>query len=194
MSTSPESEAWNGSGRGNWGLGCGKESGGNCGSGSGPGVGGSGSGPGVGGAGLGSGGLRGVGVLGLGVWGLRGAAGSGLRGVGVWGLGVSGLGVWGWRGAGDSGRGSGSARGGASSQDDDVCEAIHAPVGGVSAEGDDDGDGGPIGGVSGDACPRRAEAGRRVGTSRVEREDERGSGVGEEGGVCAAGAAGRCAG
>ena len=132
-----------------------------------------GSGPGVGGSGRGSG---------------------GLRGVGVWGLGVSGLGVWGWRGAGDPGRGSGSARGGASSQDDDVCEAIHAPVGGVSAEGDDDGDGGPIGGVSGDACPRRAEAGRRVGTSRVEREDERGSGVGEEGGVCAAGAAGRCVG
>mgnify|MGYP000902336055 CR=1 FL=1 len=180
MSTSSGSEAWNGSGRGNWGLGRGKESGGNC-----------GSGPGVGGSGRGSGGLRGVGV-----WGLRGAAGSGLRGVGVWGLGVSGLGVsglgvWGWRGAGDPGRGSGSARGGASSQDDDVCEAIHAPVGGVSAEGDDDGDGGPIGGVSGDACPRRAEARRRVGTSRVEREEERESDVGEEGGVCAAGAAGR---
>lgn len=159
VSTSPESEAWNGSGRGNWGLGCGKESGGNCGSGSG-----------VGGAGLGSGDLRG--------------AGDSVPCAGVGGL----------RGAGDSGRGSGSAWGGASSQDDDVCEAIHAPVGGVSAEGDDDGDGGPIGGVSGDACPRRAEAGRRVGTSRVEREDERGSGVGEEGGVCAAGAAGRCAG
>ena len=75
-----------------------------------------------------------------------------------------------------------------------MCEAIHAPVGGVSAEGDDDGDGGPIGGVSGDACPRRAEAGRRVGTSRVEREDERGLGVGEEWGVCAAGVAGRGAG
>ena len=72
-----------------------------------------------------------------------------------------------------------------------MCEAIHAPVGGVSAEGDDDGDGGPIGGVSGDACPRRAEAGRRVGTSRVEREDERGPGVGEG---CATGAAGRCVG
>ena len=130
-----------------------------------------GSGPGVGGSGRGSG---------------------GLRGVGVWGLGVSGLGVWGWRGAGDSGRGSGSARGGASSQDDDVCEAIHAPVGGVGAEAD--GDAGPtgfIGGVAGDACPRRAEARRRVGTSRVEREEERGSDVGEEGGVCAAGAAGR---
>ena len=179
MSTSSGSEAWNGSGRGNWGLGRGKGSGGNC-----------GSGPGVGGSGRGSGGLRGVDV-----WGLRGAAGSGLRGVGVWGLGVSGLGVWGWRGAGDSGRGSGSAWGGASSQDDDVCEAIHAPVGGVGAEAD--GDAGPtgfIGGVAGDACPRRAEAWRRVGTSRVEREDERGSGVGEEGGVCAAGAAGRCAG
>ena len=131
---------------------------------------GSGSGPGVGGAGLGSGDLRG--------------AGDSVPCAGVGGL----------RGAGDSGRGSGSAWGGASSQDDDVCEAIHAPVGGVSAEGDDGGDGGPIGGVSGDACPRRAEAGRRVGTSRVEREDERGSGVGEEGGVCAAGAAGRCAG
>ena len=157
MSTSSGSEAWNGSGRGNWGLGRGKESGGNC---------GSGSGPGVGGAGLGSGGLRGVGVLGLG--------------------------VWGWRGAGDPGRGSGSAWGGASSQDDDVCEAIHAPVGGVGAEAD--GDAGPtgfIGGVVGNACPRRAEARRRVGTSRVEREEERGSGVGEEEGVCAAGAAGR---
>ena len=131
------------------------------------------------------------------VWGLRGAAGSGLRGVGVWGLGVSGLGasglgVWGWRGAGDPGRGSGSAWGGASSQDDDVCEAIHAPVGGVGAEAD--GDAGPtgfIGGVVGDACPRRAEAWRRVGTSRVEREEEWDAGVGEEGGVCAAGAAGR---
>ena len=71
-------------------------------------------------------------------------------------------------------------------------EAIHAPVGGVGAEAD--GDAGPtgfIGGVVGDACPRRAEAWRRVGTSRVEREEERESGVGEEGGVCAAGAAGR---
>lgn len=181
MSTSPGSEPRNGSGRGNGGLGRGKGSGGNC-----------GSGPGVGGSGRGSGGLRGAGV-----WGLRGAAGSGLRGVGVWGLGVSGLGVsglgvWGWRGAGDPGRGSGSARGGASSQDDDVCEAIHAPVGGVGAEAD--GDAGPtgfIGGVVGNACPRRAEARRRVGTSRVEREEERESGVGEEGGVCAAGAAGR---
>lgn len=176
VSTSPGSEPRNGSGRGNGGLGRGKGSGGNC-----------GSGPGVGGSGRGSGGLRGVGV-----WGLRGAAGSGLRGVGVWGLGVSGLGVWGWRGAGDPGRGSGSARGGASSQDDDVCEAIHAPVGGVGAEAD--GDAGPtgfIGGVVGNACPRRAEARRRVGTSRVEREEERESGVGEEGGVCAAGAAGR---
>lgn len=75
-------------------------------------------------------------------------------------------------------------------------EAIHAPVGGVSAEADGDGDDGPVGpvgDVAGDACPRRAGAGRRVGTSRVEREDERGAGVGEgeEGGVCAAGAAGR---
>ena len=176
VSTSSGSETWNGSGRGNWGLGRGKGSGGNC-----------GSGPGGGGASRGSGGLRGAGV-----WGLRGAAGSGLRGVGVWGLGVSGLGVWGWRGAGDPGRGSGSARGGASSQDDDVCEAIHAPVGGVGAEAD--GDAGPtgfIGGVAGDACPRRAEAWRRVGTSRVEREEEWDAGVGEEGGVCAAGAAGR---
>ena len=176
MSTSPGPEPRNGSGRGNGGLGRGKGSGGNC-----------GSGPGVGGASRGSGGLRGAGV-----WGLRGAAGSGLRGVGVWGLGVSGLGVWGWRGAGDPGRGSGSARGGASSQDDDVCEAIHAPVGGVGAEAD--GDAGPtgfIGGVVGDACPRRAEAWRRVGTSRVEREEEWDAGVGEEGGVCAAGAAGR---
>ena len=157
MSTSPESEAWNGSGRGNWGLGCGKESGGNCGSGSG-----------VGGAGLGSGDLRG--------------AGDSVPCAGVGGL----------RGAGDSGRGSGSAWGGASSQDDDVCEAIHAPVGGVGAEAD--GDAGPtgfIGGVVGDACPRRAEAWRRVGTSRVEREEEWDAGVGEEGGVCAAGAAGR---
>ena len=171
MSTSPGSEPRNGSGRGNGGLGRGKGSGGNC-----------GSGPGVGGSGRGSGGLRGVGV-----WGLRGAAGSGLRGVGVWGLGV-----WGWRGAGDPGRGSGSARGGASSQDDDVCETIHAPVGGVGAEaGGDAGPTGFIGGVVGDACPRRAEARRRVGTSRVEREEERGSGVGEEEGVCAAGAAGR---
>ena len=176
MSTSPGSEPRNGSGRGNGGLGRGKGSGGNC-----------GSGPGVGGSGRGSGGLRGVGV-----WGLRGAAGSGLRGVGVWGLGVSGLGVWGWRGAGDPGRGSGSARGGASSQDDDVCEAIHAPVGGVGAEAVGGvGPTGFIGGVAGDACPRRAEAWRRVGTSRVEREEEWDAGVGEEGGVCAAGAAGR---
>ena len=171
MSTSPGSEPRNGSGRGNGGLGRGKGSGGNC-----------GSGPGVGGSGRGSGGLRGVGV-----WGLRGAAGSGLRGVGVWGLGV-----WGWRGAGDPGRGSGSARGGASSQDDDVCEAIHAPVGGVGAEAVGGvGPTGFIGGVVGDACPRRAEAWRRVGTSRVEREEERESDGGEEGGVCAAGAAGR---
>lgn len=171
VSTSPGSEPRNGSGRGNGGLGRGKGSGGNC-----------GSGPGVGGSGRGSGGLRGVGV-----WGLRGAAGSGLRGVGVWGLGV-----WGWRGAGDPGRGSGSARGGASSQDDDVCEAIHAPVGGVGAEAVGGvGPTGFIGGVVGDACPRRAEAWRRVGTSRVEREEERESDVGEEGGVCAAGAAGR---
>ena len=163
MSTSPGPEPRNGSGRGNGGLGRGKGSGGNC-----------GSGPGVGGSGRGSGGLRGVGV-----WGLRGAAGSGLRGVGVWGLGV-----WGWRGAGDPGRGSGSARGGASSQDDDVCEAIHAPVGGVGAEaGGDAGPTGFIGGVAGDACPRRAGARRRVGTSRVEREEERGSGVRSEIGV-----------
>ena len=129
---------------------------------------GSGSGPGVGGAGLGSGDLRG--------------AGDSVPCAGVGGL----------RGAGDSGRGSGSAWGGASSQDDDVCEAIHAPVGGVGAEAD--GDAGPtgfIGGVAGDACPRRAEAWRRVGTSRVEREEEWDAGVGEEGGVCAAGAAGR---
>ena len=127
-----------------------------------------GSGPGVGGAGLGSGDLRG--------------AGDSVPCAGVGGL----------RGAGDSGRGSGSAWGGASSQDDDVCEAIHAPVGGVGAEAD--GDAGPtgfIGGVAGDACPRRAEAWRRVGTSRVEREEEWDAGVGEEGGVCAAGAAGR---
>lgn len=81
-------------------------------------------------------------------------------------------------------------------------EAIHAPVGGVSVEADGDGDDGPVGpvgdvgDVAGDACPRRAGAGRRVGTSRVEREDERGAGVGEgeEGGVRAAGAAGRCVG
>lgn len=73
-----------------------------------------------------------------------------------------------------------------------MCEAIHAPVGGVGAEAD--GDAGPtgfIGGVAGDACPRRAEAWRRVGTSRVEREEEWDAGVGEEEGVCAAGAAGR---
>lgn len=74
-------------------------------------------------------------------------------------------------------------------------EAIHAPVGGVSAEADGDGDDGPVGpagDVAGDACPRRAGAGRRVGTSRVERGA--GVGEGEEGGVCAAGAAGRCVG
>ena len=73
-----------------------------------------------------------------------------------------------------------------------MCEAIHAPVGGVGAEAD--GDAGPtgfIGGVAGDACPRRAEAGRRGGTSRVERGEGRGGEVGGEGGVCAAGAAGR---
>ena len=182
VSTSPGPEPRNGSGRGNGGLGRGKGSGGNC-----------GSGPGVGGASRGSGGLRGAGV-----WGLRGAAGSGLRGVGVWGLGVSGLGVWGWRGAGDPGRGSGSARGGASSQDDDVCETIHAPVGGVPVAADGDGDDGPVGGVSpvggvddGCACPGRTEAERRVGTSRVEREEEWGAGIGEG---CATGAAGRCVG
>ena len=78
-------------------------------------------------------------------------------------------------------------------------EAIHAPVGGVSVEADGDGDDGPVGpvgDVAGDAYPRQAGAGRRVGTSRVEREDERGAGVGEgeEGGVRAAGAAGRCVG
>lgn len=184
VSTSPESEPWNGSGRANGGLGRGKEPGGNC-----------GSGPGAGVSGPENGGLRGVGVWGLGVSGLD-VWGLGVWGLGVWGLGVWGLGVWGLRGAGDSGRGSGSARGGAASQDADVREAIHAPAGGVSAEGDDDGDGpdGPDGGVAGDACPRRAGAGRRVGTSRVEREEERGSGAGEEGGVCAAGAAGRCVG
>lgn len=167
VSTSPGSGTRGGSGRGNEGLGRGKGSGGSFGS------------------GLGIGGLCGAGGSGLRVGGLRGAGGSGL--------GVGGLrGAGGLCGAGGSGRGSGSARGGASSQDDDVCEAIHAPVGGVGAEAD--GDAGPtgfIGGVVGNACPRRAEARRRVGTSRVEREEERGSGVGEEGGVCAAGAAGR---
>ena len=82
-----------------------------------------------------------------------------------------------------------------------MCETIPAPVGGVPVAADGDGDDGPVGGVSpvggvddGCACPGRTEAERRVGTSRVEREDERGSGVGEEGGVCAAGAAGRCVG
>ena len=168
MSTSPGSGTRGGSGRGNEGLGRGKGSGGSFGS------------------GLGIGGLCGAGGSGLGVGGLRGAGGL--------------------CGAGGSGRGSGSARGGASSQDDDVCETIHAPVGGVPVGGvpvaaDGDGDDGPVGGVSpvggvddGCACPGRTEAERRVGTSRVEREDERGSGVGEEGGVCAAGAAGRCVG
>ena len=168
MSTSPGSGTRGGSGRGNEGLGRGKGSGGSFGS-------------------------------GLGIGGLCGAGGSGLR--------VGGLrGAGGLCGAGGSGRGSGSARGGASSQDDDVCETIHAPVGGVPVGGvpvaaDGDGDDGPVGGVSpvggvddGYACPGRTEAERRVGTSRVEREDERGSGVGEEGGVCAAGAAGRCVG
>ena len=130
-----------------------------------------------------------------------GSFGSGLGIGGLCGAGGSGLGAGGLRGAGGSGRGSGSARGGASSQDDDVCETIHAPVGGVPVAADGDGDDGPVGGVSpvggvddGYACPGRTEAERRVGTSRVEREDERGSGVGEEGGVCAAGAAGRCVG
>ena len=173
MSTSPGSGTRGGSGRGNEGLGRGKGSGGSFGS------------------GLGIGGLCGAGGSGLRVGGLRGAGGSGL--------GVGGLrGAGGLCGAGGSGRGSGSARGGASSQDDDVCETIHAPVGGVPVAADGDGDDGPVGGVSpvggvddGCACPGRTEAERRVGTSRVEREDERGSGVGEEGGVCAAGAAGR---
>lgn len=176
MSTSPGSGTRGGSGRGNEGLGRGKGSGGSFGS------------------GLGIGGLCGAGGSGLRVGGLRGAGGSGL--------GVGGLrGAGGLCGAGGSGRGSGSARGGASSQDDDVCETIHAPVGGVPVAADGDGDDGPVGGVSpvggvddGCACPGRTEAERRVGTSRVEREDERGSGVGEEGGVCAAGAAGRCVG
>ena len=176
MSTSPGSGTRGGSGRGNEGLGRGKGSGGSFGS------------------GLGIGGLCGAGGSGLRVGGLRGAGGSGLR--------VGGLrGAGGLCGAGGSGRGSGSARGGASSQDDDVCETIHAPVGGVPVAADGDGDDGPVGGVSpvggvddGCACPGRTEAERRVGTSRVEREDERGSGVGEEGGVCAAGAAGRCVG
>ena len=176
MSTSPGSGTRGGSGRGNEGLGRGKGSGGSFGS------------------GLGIGGLCGAGGSGLRVGGLRGAGGSGL--------GVGGLrGAGGLCGAGGSGRGSGSARGGASSQDDDVCETIHAPVGGVPVAADGEGDDGPVGGVSpvggvddGCACPGRTEAERRVGTSRVEREDERGSGVGEEGGVCAAGAAGRCAG
>ena len=176
MSTSPGSGTRGGSGRGNEGLGRGKGSGGSFGS------------------GLGIGGLCGAGGSGLRVGGLRGAGGSGLR--------VGGLrGAGGLCGAGGSGRGSGSARGGASSQDDDVCEPIHAPVGGVPVAADGDGDDGPVGGVSpvggvddGCACPGRTEAERRVGTSRVEREDERGAGVGEEGGVCAAGAAGRCVG
>ena len=176
MSTSPGSGTRGGSGRGNEGLGRGKGSGGSFGS------------------GLGIGGLCGAGGSGLRVGGLRGAGGSGLR--------VGGLrGAGGLCGAGGSGRGSGSARGGASSQDDDVCETIHAPVGGVPVAADGDGDDGPVGGVSpvggvddGCACPGRTEAERRVGTSRVEREDERGAGVGEEGGVCAAGAAGRCVG
>ena len=126
VSTSSGSEAWNGSGRANGGLGRGKEPGGNC-----------GSGPGAGVSGPENGGLRGVGVWGLGVSGLD-VSGLDVWGLGVSGLGVWGLGVWGLRSAGDSGRGSGSAWGGASSQDDDVCEAIHAPVGGVGAEADGD--------------------------------------------------------
>ena len=140
------------------------------------------------GRGKGSGGSFGSG---LGIGGLCGAGGSGLR--------VGGLrGAGGLCGAGGSGRGSGSARGGASSQDDDVCETIHAPVGGVPVAADGDGDDGPVGGVSpvggvddGCACPGRAEAERRVGTSRVEREEEWGAGIGEG---CATGAAGRCVG
>ena len=140
--------------------------------------------------------------------GTRGGSGRGNEGLGRGkgsggsfgsGLGIGGLrGAGGLCGAGGSGRGSGSARGGASSQDDDVCETIHAPVGGVPVAADGDGDDGPVGGVSpvggvddGCACPGRAEAERRVGTSRVEREDERGPGVGEG---CATGAAGRCVG
>ena len=173
MSTSPGSGTRGGSGRGNEGLGRGKGSGGSFGS------------------GLGIGGLCGAGGSGLRVSGLRGAGGSGL--------GVGGLrGAGGLCGAGGSGRGSGSARGGASSQDDDVCETIHAPVGGVPVAADGDGDDGPVGGVSpvggvddGCACPGRAEAERRVGTSRVEREKEWGAGIGEG---CATGAAGRCVG
>ena len=140
------------------------------------------------GRGKGSGGSFGSG---LGIGGLCGAGGSGL--------GVGGLrGAGGLCGAGGSGRGSGSARGGASSQDDDVCETIHAPVGGVPVAADGDGDDGPVGGVSpvggvddGCACPGRAEAERRVGTSRVEREEEWGAGIGEG---CATGTAGRCVG
>ena len=173
MSTSPGSGTRGGSGRGNEGLGRGKGSGGSFGS------------------GLGIGGLCGAGGSGLRVGGLRGAGGSGL--------GVGGLrGAGGLCGAGGSGRGSGSARGGASSQDDDVCETIHAPVGGVPVAADGDGDDGPVGGVSpvggvddGCACPGRTEAERRVGTSRVEREEEWGAGIGEG---CATGAAGRCVG
>lgn len=140
------------------------------------------------GRGKGSGGSFGSG---LGIGGLRGAGGSGLGAAGLRGAG-------GLCGAGGSGRGSGSARGGASSQDDDVCETIHAPVGGVPVAADGDGDDGPVGGVSpvggvddGCACPGRAEAERRVGTSRVEREEEWGAGIGEG---CATGATGRCVG
>ena len=129
--------------------------------------------------------------------GTRGGSGRGNeglgRGKGSGGSFGSGLGIGGLCGAGGSGRGSGSARGGASSQDDDVCETIHAPV---AADGD--GDDGPVGGVSpvggvddGCACPGRTEAERRVGTSRVEREEEWGAGIGEG---CATGAAGRCVG
>lgn len=134
--------------------------------------------------------------------GTRGGSGRGNeglgRGKGSGGSFGSGLGIGGLCGAGGSGRGSGSARGGASSQDDDVCETIHAPVGGVPVAADGDGDDGPVGGVSpvggvddGCACPGRAEAERRVGTSRVEREKEWGAGIGEG---CATGAAGRCVG
>lgn len=134
--------------------------------------------------------------------GTRGGSGRGNeglgRGKGSGGSFGSGLGIGGLCGAGGSGRGSGSARGGASSQDDDVCETIHAPVGGVPVAADGDGDDGPVGGVSpvggvddGCACPGRAEAERRVGTSRVEQEEEWGAGIGEG---CATGAAGRCVG
>ena len=141
--------------------------------------------------------------------GTRGGSGRGNeglgRGKGSGGSFGSGLGIGGLCGAGGSGRGSGSARGGASSQDDDVCETIHAPVGGVPVAADGDGDDGPVGGVSpvggvddGYACPGRAEAERRVGTSRVEREEEWGAGEEEWGaGIgegCATGAAGRCVG